>query len=69
MASGPRVRLFVGRRSFTKRIFATGSSYAGGPRHDLVIRGLLAAQTDDHQVVAHGLARFAGLPAGVHRKE
>jgi hypothetical protein len=74
-ATRPRARgALRKRRSVSGDHSRSGSSRRavptrGGPRHDLVIRGLLAAQTDDHQVVAHGLARFAGLRAGVHRKE
>ena len=36
---------------------------------DLAIRGLLAANPDDHEVLAHGLALFEGLYAGASRKE
>jgi hypothetical protein len=36
---------------------------------DLVIRGLLAAHSDDHEVLTHGLALFEGLYAGASRKE
>ena len=36
---------------------------------DLAIRGLLAANSDDHQVLEHGLALFEGLYAGASRKE
>jgi hypothetical protein len=35
---------------------------------DLVIRGLLAANADDHQVLEHGLALFEGLYTGASRK-
>ena len=35
---------------------------------DLVIRGLLAANADDHQVLEHGLALFEGLYTGATRK-
>src|SRR5499426_2152131 len=35
---------------------------------DLAIRGLLAANADDHQVLGHGLALFEGLYAGSSRK-
>jgi hypothetical protein len=34
-----------------------------------VIRGLLAAHSDDHEVLTHGLALFEGLYAGASRKE
>ncbi len=36
---------------------------------DVVIRGLLAAHADDHEVLRHGLALFEGLYAGASRKE
>jgi hypothetical protein len=36
---------------------------------DLVIRGLLAAHLDDHDVLTHGLALFEGLYAGANSKE
>jgi hypothetical protein len=36
---------------------------------DLAIRGLLAANSDDHQVLEHGLALFEGLYLGSSRKE
>ena len=36
---------------------------------DLAIRGLLAANADDHQVLDHGLALFEGLYAGASRKQ
>jgi hypothetical protein len=36
---------------------------------DVVIRGLLAAHPDDHEVLTHGLALFEGLYAGASRKE
>jgi hypothetical protein len=36
---------------------------------DLVIRGLLAAHSDDPEVLTHGLALFEGLYAGASRKE
>jgi len=36
---------------------------------DLVIRGLLAAHSDDHEVLTHGLALFEGLYMGASRKE
>src|SRR5262245_23819551 len=36
---------------------------------DLAIRGLLAANADDHQVLEHGLALFEGLYAGSSRKQ
>jgi hypothetical protein len=36
---------------------------------DVVIRGLLAAHQDDHEVLTHGLALFEGLYAGASRKE
>ena len=36
---------------------------------DLVIRGLLAAHSDDHEVLTHGLALFEGLYVGASRKE
>jgi hypothetical protein len=36
---------------------------------DLVIRGLLAAHVDDHDVLTHGLALFEGLYAGASSKE
>jgi hypothetical protein len=36
---------------------------------DLVIRGLLAAHTDDHEVLTHGFALFEGLYAGASRTE
>jgi hypothetical protein len=36
---------------------------------DLAIRGFLAANSDDHDVLAHGLAHFEGLYAGASRKE
>ncbi len=36
---------------------------------DLVIRGLLAAHSDDHDVLTHGLALFEGLYAGASSKE
>jgi hypothetical protein len=36
---------------------------------DLAIRGFLAANSDDHDVLAHGLALFEGLYAGASRKE
>jgi hypothetical protein len=36
---------------------------------DLAIRGLLAANADDHQVLEHGLALFEGLYLGSSRKE
>jgi len=36
---------------------------------DVVIRGLLAAHQDDHEVLKHGLALFEGLYAGASRKE
>ena len=36
---------------------------------DLVIRGLLAAHSDDHEVLTHGLALFEGLYAGASGKE
>jgi len=36
---------------------------------DVVIRGLLAAHPDDHDVLTHGLALFEGLYAGASRKE
>lgn len=35
---------------------------------DLVIRGFLAANADDHQVLEHGLALFEGLYTGASRK-
>ena len=35
---------------------------------DLVIRGFLAANADDHQVLVHGLALFEGLYTGASRK-
>ncbi len=36
---------------------------------DLAIRGFLAAHSDDHEVLTHGLALFEGLYAGASRKE
>lgn len=36
---------------------------------DLAIRGFLAANADDHQVLAHGFALFEGLYAGASRRE
>jgi hypothetical protein len=36
---------------------------------DLAIRGFLAANSDDHDVLTHGLALFEGLYAGASRKE
>ena len=36
---------------------------------DLVIRGLLAAHSDDHEVLTHGLALFEGLYVAANRKE
>ena len=36
---------------------------------DLVIRGLLAAHSDDHDVLTHGVALFEGLYAGASSKE
>src|SRR5438477_59284 len=36
---------------------------------DLAIRGFLAADEDDHQVLSHGFALFEGLYAGASRKE
>jgi hypothetical protein len=36
---------------------------------DLVIRGLLAAHSDDHEALTHGLALFEGLYVGASRKE
>lgn len=36
---------------------------------DLAIRGLLASQADDHQVLAHGIALFEGLYAGANAKD
>lgn len=36
---------------------------------DLAIRGFLAANSDDHEVLTHGLALFEGLYAGASRKE
>jgi|SRR5215467_11650737 len=36
---------------------------------DVVIRGLLAAHPDDHEVLTHGVALFEGLYAGVSGKE
>jgi hypothetical protein len=36
---------------------------------DLAIRGFLAADGDDHQVLGHGFALFEGLYAGASRKE
>jgi hypothetical protein len=36
---------------------------------DLAIRGLLAANADDHQVLVHGCALFEGLYAGASRRE
>jgi hypothetical protein len=36
---------------------------------DLVIRGLLPAHSDDHEVLAHGLALCEGLYVGASRKE
>ena len=36
---------------------------------DVVIRGLLAAHSDDHEVLRHGLALFEGLYAGAGGKE
>ncbi len=36
---------------------------------DVVIRGLLAAHSDDHEVLNHGLALFEGLYAGAGGKE
>ena len=36
---------------------------------DLAIRGLLAAQPDDHEVLNHGVALFEGLYAGASRRE
>ena len=36
---------------------------------DLAIRGFLAAHSDDHEVLTHGLALFEGRYAGASRKE
>jgi len=36
---------------------------------DLAIKGFLAANADDHQVLDHGFALFEGLYAGASRKE
>jgi hypothetical protein len=36
---------------------------------DLAIRGFLAAHSDDHEVLTHGLALFEGLYAGASRTE